>query len=205
MFGDDQNNTDNQAAPISTQPVNDGLLGINNDQPATNTPSSAPTVDPSIGDASSTDTPTLDTSTSQDNSAVAPENSTDTADTSPTEDISAPESNTDASNTTADPVSDSFDTDSASNTSSDDSASDNELLDIKRQALQDLSPLVDKLDQTPDEKFKTTMMMIQATDSQALVPKAYEAAKAIDDEKERAQALLDIVNEINYFTQKHED
>lgn len=90
-------------------------------------------------------------------------------------------------------------------TASDDSdkpASPNadELLDIKQQALQQLSPLVDHLDQTPEEKFRTTMMMIQASDNQSLVKTAYEAAKEISDEKARAQALLDIVNEINYFT-----
>ena len=43
--------------------------------------------------------------------------------------------------------------------------------------------------------------MIQAADNDKLIPVAYEAAKAIADEKARAQALLDIVNEINYFTQ----
>lgn len=78
--------------------------------------------------------------------------------------------------------------------------SSNELLDIKTQALQQLSPLVGHLDQSPEEKFRTTMMMIQANDDQSLVKAAYEAAQQISDEKAKAQALLDIVNEINYFT-----
>lgn len=82
-------------------------------------------------------------------------------------------------------------------------AVDDDLLDIKQQALQQLSPLVGHLDQTPEEKFRTTMMMIQASDDQSLIRSAYEAAKAISDEKSRAQALLDVVNEINYFTQQH--
>lgn len=77
-----------------------------------------------------------------------------------------------------------------------------DLLDIKKQALEELSPLVNHLDQSPEEKFKTTMMMIQANDNQSLIPDAYHAAKSISDEKVRAQALLDIVNEINYFTHK---
>ena len=76
-----------------------------------------------------------------------------------------------------------------------------DLLNIKQQALQQLSPLVGHLDQTPEEKFNTTMMMIQASDNQALIKDAYTAAQAIPDEKTRAQALLDIINEINYFTQ----
>lgn len=74
------------------------------------------------------------------------------------------------------------------------------LLDIKQQALQQLTPLIGHLEQTPEEKFRTTMMMIQASDNDELIKAAYEAAVQIPDEKVRAQALLDIVNEINYFT-----
>jgi hypothetical protein len=77
----------------------------------------------------------------------------------------------------------------------------NDLLSIKQDALKQLSPLVSHLDQSPEEKFRTTMMMIQAADDQSLIKDAYEAAQNISDEKARAQALLDIVNEINYFTQ----
>jgi hypothetical protein len=78
-----------------------------------------------------------------------------------------------------------------------------DLLQIKQEALQHLTPLVGHLDQSPEEKFRTTMMMIQATDDQSLLKGAYETAKQITDEKVRAQALLDVVNEINYFTQQH--
>ena len=81
----------------------------------------------------------------------------------------------------------------------------NDLLGVKQQALQQLTPLVSHLDQTPEEKFRTTMMLIQASDDQTLVATAFEAAKAITDDKSRAQALLDIVNEINYFTQQHKN
>ena len=76
-----------------------------------------------------------------------------------------------------------------------------DLLDIKQEALQALTPLVGHLEQSPEEKFRTTMMMIQASDNHGLIKDAYEAAKQIENEKDRAQALLDIVNEINYFTQ----
>lgn len=80
-------------------------------------------------------------------------------------------------------------------------AGNDDLVDIKQQALQSLSPLLGQLDQSPEEKFRTTMMMIQASDNQALIKDAYDAAQAITDEKAKAQALLDVVNEINYFTQ----
>ncbi len=76
-----------------------------------------------------------------------------------------------------------------------------DLLDIKKEALKELSPLVGQLNLPPEEKFKTLMMMIQASDDQALVPMAYKTAHEITDENARAQALLDVINEINYFMQ----
>jgi len=77
---------------------------------------------------------------------------------------------------------------------------DDDLISIKKKALQQLAPLVNQLDQEPDEKFKTMLMMIQASDDKTMLNDAYETAQKISDEKIRAQALLDIVNEINYFT-----
>jgi hypothetical protein len=76
------------------------------------------------------------------------------------------------------------------------------LTDLKQQALQQLTPLVNHLEQTPEEKFRTTMMLIQASDNQDLLQAAYEAANQISDEKAKAQALLDVINEINYFSQQ---
>lgn len=102
------------------------------------------------------------------------------------------------------PAADNPTSDSVPASPDDPPATDNsthELIDIKQQALSQLSPLVDHLDQSPVDKFRTTMMMIQASDDHTLIRTAYEAAKSIEDEKLRAQALLDIVNEINYFTQ----
>lgn len=84
-------------------------------------------------------------------------------------------------------------------------ASPNDLIRIKQEALQQLAPLVDHLDQTPEERFRTTMMMIQATDDSSKIQDAHEAALLIEDEKVRAQALLDVVNEINYFTQQNKE
>jgi hypothetical protein len=82
------------------------------------------------------------------------------------------------------------------------SGSSDDLLDLKQSALQQLTPLIGHLEQTPEEKFRTTMMMIQAADNKDLLKSAYDAAQAIPDEKARAQALLDVINEINYFTQQ---
>jgi hypothetical protein len=76
-----------------------------------------------------------------------------------------------------------------------------QLAGMKQQALDHLEPLVGHLDQSPEEAFKTTMMMIQANDNHTLLEKALEEAKKIEDDKIRANAMLDIINEINYFSQ----
>lgn len=77
-----------------------------------------------------------------------------------------------------------------------------ELAEIKKSALKELSPLLDELDQSADEKLDILMMTIQATDDQSLIPQAFETAKKIEDKKSRAEAMLDIIQEINYFTKK---
>ncbi len=81
------------------------------------------------------------------------------------------------------------------------SINSDDLLNMKQQALQHLTPLVNHLDQSPEEKFRTVMMMIQAADDHTKLNEAFEAAKNIPEDKARAQALLDVINEINYFTQ----
>ena len=43
-------------------------------------------------------------------------------------------------------------------------------------------------------------MMLRASDDPALIKPAFDAAQGISGEKEKAQALLDIINEINYIT-----
>ncbi len=185
MFGqDDKSST--SAQPMSTKPVNNGLLGIDDDgddsvPPVTPAASQAPSDPPPIPD-----TPTLGSidepkDVSSDSSKVPSDPVTFTPDPYATPPAYAQQTTTTTPTTTDD------------------------LVNIKRQALQDLSPLINHLDQTPDEKFKTTMMMIQASDDKDLIPQAYQVAKDIPDEKKRAQALLDIVNEINYFTHKTED
>ncbi len=72
---------------------------------------------------------------------------------------------------------------------------------LKQEALEHLEPLAEHIEGTPEETFKTTMMMIQANDNHTLLEKALESAKKIEDDKVRAQAMLDIINEINYFSQ----
>lgn len=75
-----------------------------------------------------------------------------------------------------------------------------ELDSIKKTALEELRPLVDKLDLPADEKFDTLLLLIRSTDDKSLVAAAHEAARAIEDETKRAQALLDVIKEIDYFS-----
>ncbi|HJP81239.1 MAG TPA: hypothetical protein VJ841_02510 [Candidatus Saccharimonadales bacterium] len=71
---------------------------------------------------------------------------------------------------------------------------------IKQDALSELRPLVDKLDVSPEEKFDTYLLLLRSTDDQALIAPAHDAAKNITDEARRAQALLDVIKEIDYLS-----
>jgi len=75
-----------------------------------------------------------------------------------------------------------------------------DLESIKRDALTELRPLVDKLNLSPEDKFDTLLLIIRSTDDRTLVPQAHEAAKAIEDDTRRAEALLDVIKEIDYFS-----
>jgi hypothetical protein len=75
-----------------------------------------------------------------------------------------------------------------------------DLESIKKDALSELRPLVDKLNVAPEEKFDTYLLLLRSTDDQALIAPAHEAARGITDEARRAQALLDIIKEIDYLS-----
>ena len=79
-------------------------------------------------------------------------------------------------------------------------ATDPALDTIKQTALNELRPLVDKLDVSPEEKFDTYLLLLRSTDDKTLIAPAHDAAIAIVDEARRAQALLDIIKEIDYFS-----
>lgn len=111
---------------------------------------------------------------------------------------------------------DSSDDASTDNTKSDDKDTDEEATEIdvpkasdagpldsiKSDALNELRPLVDKLNVEPQEKFDTYLLLIRSTDDEALIGPAHEAAKAIPDEAKRAEALLEIIKEIDYLSHK---
>jgi hypothetical protein len=79
-------------------------------------------------------------------------------------------------------------------------AANSNLESIKNDALSELRPLVDKLDLAPEEKFDTYLLLIRSTDDRSLIAPAHIAAQAIADESRRAQALLDIIKEIDFLS-----
>lgn len=73
---------------------------------------------------------------------------------------------------------------------------------IKSDALNELRPLIDRVDLPAEEKFDTYLMLIRSTDDSSLIGPAHAAAQAISDEKRKAEALLDIIKEIDYLSRK---
>jgi hypothetical protein len=89
----------------------------------------------------------------------------------------------------------------AASPASDAPSTTGELDGIKLEALQELRPLVDKLDVSAEEKFDTYLLLLRSTDDKDLIAPAHEAAKGIADETRRAQALLDVIKEIDFLSQ----
>ncbi len=71
---------------------------------------------------------------------------------------------------------------------------------VKQEALSELRPLVDKLNVPAEEKFDTYLLLLRSTDDKSLIEPAHETAKKIEDEARRAQALLDIIKEIDFLS-----
>ncbi len=80
------------------------------------------------------------------------------------------------------------------------SADVNDLPGIKKEAIVELRPLIEKLDLAPDEKFDIYLLILRSTDDKTLIAPAHVAARNIPDETRRAQALLDIIREIDYLS-----
>lgn len=71
---------------------------------------------------------------------------------------------------------------------------------IKKNALSELRPLVDKLNVSNEEKFDTYLLLLRSTDDKSLLGPAHEAAKGITDEARRANALLEIIKEVDFLS-----
>jgi len=82
------------------------------------------------------------------------------------------------------------------------SPSSSDLEGVKKDAIQELRPLIDHIDLPPEEKFDTYLLLIRSTDDATLIAPAHTAAVGITDEKRKAEALLDIIKEIDYLSKK---
>ena len=70
---------------------------------------------------------------------------------------------------------------------------DPDLDKVKNLALSDLRPILEKVDIAPDKKFLIYRDIIDLTEDKACIELAYNAARLIEDEKARGEALVFIV------------
>lgn len=68
---------------------------------------------------------------------------------------------------------------------------------VKSSALSDLRPIIEKIELPAEKKFEVYKEIIDSMNDKACIEPAYNAAKNISDEKQRAEALLFIVEAIN--------
>lgn len=85
---------------------------------------------------------------------------------------------------------------------SDEEVDNSSIEQIKLMALRQLRPLMQHIELTPEERFEKYLMMLRASDDMSLIEPTYKAAEQISSEKLKAQALLDVINEINYLGSK---
>ena len=72
-----------------------------------------------------------------------------------------------------------------------------DLANVRETVLKELVPIIDKAGLSPDRQFGIIATVIDSTMDKSFIPKALEAARAIPDEKTRAEALLKIVSLID--------
>ena len=70
---------------------------------------------------------------------------------------------------------------------------DPDLDKVKSMALSDLRPILEKVDISPDKKFMIYKDIIDLTEDKACIEPAYNAARLIEDEKTKGEALVYIV------------
>lgn len=68
---------------------------------------------------------------------------------------------------------------------------------VKSMALSDLRPIIENVDIEPEKKFKIYKEIIDLTEDKACIEPAYNAAKGIEDQKAKAEALLFVVDTID--------
>lgn len=75
---------------------------------------------------------------------------------------------------------------------------DTRLETLKKQALEVLVSLVDQIQDSPERRFEILITASRSKGDAVLLEKALQAAQQIEDASDRARAVLDVLNEINY-------
>ncbi len=72
-----------------------------------------------------------------------------------------------------------------------------DLNSVRESVLKELVPIIDKTGLSADRQFGIIAAVVESSHDKSFIPKALEAARAIPDEKLRAEALLKIVGLID--------
>ncbi|MDR1032826.1 MAG: hypothetical protein LBL84_02325 [Candidatus Nomurabacteria bacterium] len=80
-------------------------------------------------------------------------------------------------------------------------ATDVDLDTVRTKALQDIKPLLDKLDLPANEKFDIYIEVLRASNDTTLLPPAYDITPNIEDETTRGMDLLTVIREIDSLNQ----
>lgn len=73
-----------------------------------------------------------------------------------------------------------------------------QLQQLKHRALDALLPVVEKTDQPAERKFEILMTAARSSGDPSLLAKTLDAAQNISSDNQKADAILDVLNEINY-------
>ena len=76
-----------------------------------------------------------------------------------------------------------------------------DLENVKQRAQSALAPLMGEVEMEAERKFDICMSAIRMTDNRDLVEVALEAALAIEAKGTKAEALVELINEISYLQQ----
>ncbi|MBQ9029714.1 hypothetical protein IJ114_03035 [Candidatus Saccharibacteria bacterium] len=68
---------------------------------------------------------------------------------------------------------------------------------VRETALKELVPIIDKAGLSADRQFGIIVAVVESSHDKSFIPKALEAARAISDDKQRAEALLKLVSLID--------
>ena len=72
-----------------------------------------------------------------------------------------------------------------------------DLAGVKKDALKELVPLLDKTELSDEKKFEVYEDVINDNHDKTMIPKALEVARRLTDEKAKAEALIKVIRWID--------